>query len=248
MSNNNNGSTNQHIDRVVEEVFKKYGGPSKYRVFIDMITVGTCVVAGYFYYRSVKASKNSEIGAENQKNHTHNIEPRQIDVEKQKNHTRNIEPRQIRNTYCVVKNYPNYGVQLYTKYEFQAYLERNIKCFDPTLILAALDLKPSNFGLLSTEHMTYSIMRRAFELDIENIRHLSNHQMRYTNDKKFVRDALNYAVEIHGFEKVSAIVNDTKLDIGVKEIWADIVSEYIAPIIDSIAQKYAQLNDILCAN
>ena len=231
MSNNNTGCTNQHIDRVVGEVFKKYGGPSKYRVFIDMITVGTCVVAGYLYYRSAKAPKNSE-----------------IDAEKQKNHKHSIKPREIRDTYYTYTNYPNYRTFALTKHEFQAYLERTINSFDPASILVALDLEPSNFGLLSTEHMTSSIMRRAFELDIENIRHLSNHQMRYTNDKKFVRDALNYAVEIHGFEKVSAIVNDTKLNIGVKEIWGDIVSEYIAPLIDSIAQKHAELNDILCAN
>ena len=134
-----------------------------------------------------------------------------------------VRPRDIPEKYTPPTNGTS---RTMNQAEFQAYLERNINCFDPTLVLKAIDLKPSNFRLLRCETATCSIMRRAFELDIGNIKHLfdmspdSMYVMSYSD----VKDALEHAVNIHGFRQVSDIIKPKKSFGSVKNAWDDIVS------------------------
>jgi hypothetical protein len=89
--------------------------------------------------------------------------------------------------------------------------------------LKAIELKPSNFAFLSRWQMTTSVMCRAFELDVENIKYLTVLKITHTDESFYasVKGALEHAVMVHGYEKVANGFNNAP-DSPFKKVLDDI--------------------------
>ena len=181
-------------------------------ISIDLVSIGTCVATGYIAYRLNRLRKKEK-----------------LEYGKDEKLEYGVKPRKILDVYSA-----NTDICM-TPEEFQAYSERFISRFEPCLILNAIDLKPGNFGMLLPAQMTGSIMCRAFELDVENIIHLSKKgPVTEYNDKIFIKEALDHAVMVHGLEKVSNVIKRTELNVDVTVIWDTIVHKYVKDAICNI--------------
>jgi hypothetical protein len=135
-----------------------------------------------------------------------------------------VEPRYIYDRYMIYS--PDaYVVRSLNRTEFQKYLRQSIKFLKPNSVLCALDLDPDNFSLLSCEQMTEDIMRRAFELDINNIKCLlkippSEFLEKYLSS---VGASLEHAGCIHGVENVSNMIkqisNKSEISSHIEKTW-----------------------------
>jgi hypothetical protein len=127
-----------------------------------------------------------------------------------------VKPPKKQWFYCI-------DLAIYTPSDFQMYINDSIRKFDNSLVLKAIELKPSNFALLNPLQMTCSVMHRAFELEVENIKYLAKlkEDYRCEDTSIFVKKALEHAVMVHGYEKVADVVNSAPVSF-FKKVWNDI--------------------------